>query len=193
MEMDDRLHRMDERILRFNLVLSQGLLLVIALAGSLWQHGLPGTVNLFFLPQGTQIFCVIGVIVLVVGSSIGMEHLLPARWQDDGEISRKIFQGLSVWSTFWLCVFVGLSEEWFFRGVLQPLLGNGWTSLLFAIVHYRYLRKPLLILSVLLTSLLLGWLFSFTGGLLAPIAAHAMIDFLLALYLRWFQPNERSE
>ncbi|NGQ94612.1 CPBP family intramembrane metalloprotease [Brevibacillus sp. SYP-B805] len=190
--MDDRLRRLDERILRFNLLLSQGILLVSAMAGSLWLHGLSGTVRLLGLPHGAQFLYVIGVIVLVVGSSIGMEHFLPARWQDDGEISRKIFQGLSIWSTFWLCLFVGLSEEWLFRGVLQPLLGNGWTSVLFAIVHYRYLRKPLLMLSVLLTSLLLGWLFSFTGGLLAPVAAHAMIDFLLALYLRLVNPNERS-
>jgi membrane protease YdiL (CAAX protease family) len=183
---NDLIHRMDGPALRANLYLTQGMLLLMAVVGSLWQHGWSETIRLFQLPASLHLAYAGGIVALVVAASVGMEHFLPARWQDDGEISRKLFAGLSVMSTLLLCTFVGVSEEWLFRGVLQPLLGNFWTSTLFVLVHHRYLRKPLLVISVFATSWLLGWLFTESRGLVAPVVAHTMIDFMLALYLRLF-------
>lgn len=191
--MSDRLAQLDQRALRLNLYATQSLLLLAGVIGSIWQHGWADTLQLFTFPEWKPL----ALAVLLAGSvaviSIGLAQFLPAEWQDDGEISRKIFKGLSIPSVLLLCFYVGLSEEWLFRGAIQPLLGNGWTSLLFAVIHLRYLRKPMLLASVYGTSWLLGWLFAYSQGLLAPVIAHAFLDFFLALYIRWNCQTERSE
>ncbi|CFJ49846.1 CAAX amino terminal protease self-immunity [Mycobacterium tuberculosis] len=87
--------------------------------------------------------------------------------------------------TVLVCFVVGFSEEWLFRGVIQPFAGNLWTSVIFTMVHIRYLRKPLLIASVFATSWLLGELFDAEGTLWLPIAAHIIIDMTLAFYLQY--------
>ncbi|WP_134683264.1 CPBP family intramembrane glutamic endopeptidase [Brevibacillus migulae] len=191
--MSDRLSQMDARSLRLNLLVTQSFLLLLGIIGTLWQVGWKGTGDYFLVFNGIAALAAIGIAVMIALLSIGLEHFLPPHWQDDGELSRKLFTGMSIPSTFLVCVYVGLSEEWLFRGAIQPLLGNGWTSLLFAAIHVRYLRKPILLGSVFGTSLLLGWLFQYSQGLLAPIIAHSLLDFFLALYIRREGQSERSE
>jgi len=191
--LSDPLSRLDASSLRLNLLATQSFLLLLGFIGTLWQAGWVRTWEYFRLADGGAVLAAVGIAIIIALLSIGLEHFLPAHWQDDGELSRKMFTGLSVPSTFLLCLYVGLSEEWLFRGVMQPLLGNGWTSLLFAAIHVRYLRKPILLGSVFGTSLLLGWLFQYSHGLTAPIIAHSLLDFFLALYIRRGSQTERSE
>ncbi len=182
--MSKHLDQLDSRTLRLNLCLTQGIVWVIAAAGSLLLHGKKGTVALFSFPDWLDFVWAAGVTALVVSSSIAMDRYLPRSWQDDGDINERIFMGLPLLPTLSLCVVVGIGEEWLFRGVFQPLIGNLWTSLLFTLVHVRYLRKPLLLAAVFATSYLLGHLFDSHDSLLPPIAAHIGIDFLLALTLQ---------
>jgi membrane protease YdiL (CAAX protease family) len=165
----DRFEQLDVRTLRLHLYLTQGLVITAAAVASLLLHGWHGTV---------------AVALLVAGVSIGMDRFLPRRWQDDGSVNERIFLGLSLPQTFCLCALIGIGEEWLFRGIVQPLAGNGWTSLVFTLVHFRYLRKPLLLVSVFGTSFLLGILFELHGRLLPPVMAHIAIDFILAVYLQ---------
>jgi membrane protease YdiL (CAAX protease family) len=182
---------MDARILRLNLFATQGIVFALAAAGSLLVHGWNGTLRLFTFPGWREILLATIAGVAIVLANILIERFLPKRWQDDGEINRRIFHGLSCLPTLLLCSAVGVSEEWLFRGVVQSYLGNFATSLLFALVHFRYLRKPLLVLSVFATSFVLGGLFESSHRLFAPIWAHTLIDFLLARYLQWIAINER--
>jgi membrane protease YdiL (CAAX protease family) len=73
-------------------------------------------------------------------------------------------------------------EELYFRGWLQPVLVRRWrpaaglivTSLAFATLHLAGgARSPLTLLNLLLGGILFGLLALRSGGLLAPIAAHA--------------------
>jgi membrane protease YdiL (CAAX protease family) len=180
----DRLEQLDVRTLRLNLYLTQGLVITAAAVASFLMHGWHGTRALFAFPGWRDLAYAVGAAVLVAAVSIGMERFLPRRWQDDGHVNERIFLGLSLPQTILLCTLIGFGEEWLFRGVVQPLAGNGWTSLLFTLVHFRYLRKPLLLVSVFGTSCLLGALFDLHGRLLPPVAAHVAIDLILAVYVQ---------
>ncbi|MFD2371805.1 CPBP family intramembrane glutamic endopeptidase [Brevibacillus sp. GCM10020057] len=176
---------MDEANLRLNLWLTQGMVLGIA-AGSSWLvHGASGTAALFAKPDWADMNMALGVALLIVAASIAMDRWLPSNWQDDGQVNEMVFGQMSPIMTLLVCIAVGVGEEWLFRGVIQPFVGNVWTSVIFSLVHFRYLKKPLLFLSVMGTSLLLGLLFQRTGTLWPSIAAHIIIDLLLAYYLQY--------
>lgn len=76
-------------------------------------------------------------------------------------------------------------EEAFFRGFLQPRVGWLLSSLLFAVSHASY-GMSLLVVSVLVISLLLGWSFHRTGRLLPCIVAHGVFDAIqLLVVMPW--------
>ncbi len=178
------MRHLDEYVLRINLLLTQGIVLAVAVVASLFIHSFAGTVALFAYPGAKPMAWAVAVALFFVSLSLWMDRALPKQWVDDGEINRRLFHGLSLARTALLCVLVGVSEEWLFRGVLQPMLGNGWTSLVFTLIHFRYLRKAVLAATVFATSFVLGFLFDASGNLLAPILAHSLIDFLLALSIQ---------
>lgn len=66
-------------------------------------------------------------------------------------------------------------EEGFFRAFLQSRVGWISSSVLFAIGHASY-GLPLMILSVLIISLVMGWSFRRNGRLLPCIMAHGTFD-----------------
>lgn len=87
-----------------------------------------------------------------------------------------------------LSTVAGLSEELFFRGVVQaaltrwlgPVAGLGLTSALFGLLH------PISLGYVVLATALgayLGLVWMFSGNLLAPIVAHAVYDLLALVVL----------
>jgi membrane protease YdiL (CAAX protease family) len=71
----------------------------------------------------------------------------------------------------------GVGEEAFFRGALQPRVGLLGASLLFALAHFVP-RRDMLAWSgfSLVAGLALGALFEWTGNLVAPITAHALVN-----------------
>lgn len=191
--MNDHGQGMDPTVLQLNLWLTQGVVLVLAAGGSLWMHGWQSTLALFSRPSLAGIGWAALVAIFVVGMSIGMERFLPQRWQDDGSINEQLFGQMSLLMTVLVCVVVGVTEEWLFRGVIQSFAGNLWTSVIFTLVHTRYLRKPLLVASLFLTSWLLGELYIYEGNLWLPIIAHILVDLTLAFYLQSIIKHRKGE
>lgn len=71
-------------------------------------------------------------------------------------------------------VFSGVGEEVFFRGAVQQEFGLLVASVLFGVVHVGPDRRYLVWTAwAVLAGFLFGVLYDFTGGLLAPILAHA--------------------
>jgi len=184
---------LDSSMLMLNLWLTQAVVMVLAAAGSLWLHGWQSTLALFSRPSPAGMGWTMLVAVLVVGISIGMERFLPERWQDDGSINERLFGQMSKLMTILVCVVVGFTEEWLFRGVIQSFAGNLWTSVIFTLIHTRYLRKPLLVASLFLTSWLLGELYAYEWNLWLPIAAHILVDLTLAFYLQYILKRRKGE
>ena len=76
-----------------------------------------------------------------------------------------------------LAALSGIAEEALFRGALQPQVGLGWASVLFALAHLVP-RRELLPWSAfaLAAGLLLGGLYAVTGNLVAPVVAHVAVN-----------------
>ncbi|WP_255298357.1 CPBP family intramembrane glutamic endopeptidase [Brevibacillus dissolubilis] len=182
--MDDRLLELDERTLRLNLLLTQGILLLIATISAWLVHSWQGLLTELRPPAPHFVLTAVGISIGVVGLNLLMDRFLPKSWLEDGEINNRVFQGLSLGSTAGFCLLVGVAEELMFRGVVQVLLGNVWTSLLFTLIHFRYLKKPILVVSVFATSYVLGWLYDWSQSLLPSMVMHGLIDFFLALWIQ---------
>jgi membrane protease YdiL (CAAX protease family) len=86
-------------------------------------------------------------------------------------------RGLGVPDALLLAWASGLAEEMFFRGALQPRVGLVAASLLFGALHFAPRREllPWTGFAVVM-GFLLGWLFEWTGSLLAPFVAHSVIN-----------------
>jgi hypothetical protein len=99
-----------------------------------------------------------------------------------------LFARCMAWELALISIVAGIGEELLFRGVVQPLLinwlgiGAGLTS---ASVIFGLLHSITPAYAVLATAIgaYFGWLAIATGGLLAPIVAHALYDFLALAYL----------
>jgi len=161
---------------------SQLFLLIVAIAGSL-----------FFVPQMRSLFSFsfFDVVILGAGSGVviallevALERLVPETWLDDGGINRRVFQAFSYKHMVLALVLVAFIEEMLFRGVIQTCWGLVVASFIFAFVHIRYLKKPLMFLMALLLGFYLGWLYKYTGSLLPSITTHFIIDVLLGFVLK---------
>lgn len=84
-----------------------------------------------------------------------------------------------------ISVLAGVGEELFFRGAMQPTWGLIITSLMFGACHVGGRVTVPLGIWAACTGALLGWLAIVTGGLTAPIVAHATYDALALSYIRW--------
>lgn len=74
----------------------------------------------------------------------------------------------------------GISEEVFFRGVLQPVFGIVFASVLFGLCHTVNLSYA--VWAVLMGGYL-GWLAEWHGNLWSPIVAHTVIDLVGLWYI----------
>ncbi|MFN7252153.1 MAG: lysostaphin resistance A-like protein [Anaerobacillus sp.] len=126
-----------------------------------------------------------GSALVIILFELLLEKVFPKKMLDDGGINERVFQKRSVFHIFILVIIISLTEELLFRGVLQTQFGIIPASLLFAIIHVRYLRKIVLFMITVSLSFYLGWLYLITENLLVPIFTHFTIDFVLGCILRF--------
>lgn len=182
---DNQLQQLSDRDVIRSLYLSQGIILAFAV------------LLLTFLPKSASVFShlwqidfkkIIGLGVvsalIIVWLETLFDRIVPEKWTDDGGINARVFQALSVPHIFLAMAVVALSEEMLFRGAIQTKFGFISASLIFAAVHVRYLKKPLLLISVIALGFYLGWLFLIGKSLLVPITAHYTMDVCLGLILK---------
>jgi membrane protease YdiL (CAAX protease family) len=157
------------------------------LVGSILVGPWLGAAPLHWMPRGPG-FWTTGPTSLALGLAaggliVGLGHLLTPFLS----FLRQMKEGFSeplFWIRNWNDIFIlaatsSIAEEAFFRGCLQPQLGIGWTSVIFAVCHPPLQKKlrawPLF---AWLVSLLLGSLYQLGGNaLIAPIACHFTINF----------------
>ncbi|WP_238389642.1 CPBP family intramembrane glutamic endopeptidase [Virgibacillus sp. MSP4-1] len=186
MNQAELIKRMTDKELLFNLYFSQGILVVIAIVSSFflfdsfynWFHQLKwDPVSLFLLGLLPALAIVLVDLVLM--------KLLPESYYDDGGINVRIFKNRGIAQIFMITLFVALSEEMLFRGVIQHEFGYLIASVLFALIHFRYLGKPVLLISILSISFFIGYLYEITENLAITITAHFFVDFILALIIKF--------
>ncbi|MDN4527352.1 CPBP family intramembrane glutamic endopeptidase [Fictibacillus fluitans] len=174
------IRQMSDKELRINIYVSQGVFLA---AGTLIMLFSGFHLDRFRWDVFPIFVLGIGTAVAVVLVNLLLHLFLPERMLDDGGINKRIFRRVPVWHIAILTAVISFSEEWLFRGAIQPLVGLSLTSLLFAVLHVRYIKKPVLFIAAVLLSFLLGYLYEKTNNLIVPMAAHFFIDFLLGLLI----------
>ncbi|MFD2045891.1 CPBP family intramembrane glutamic endopeptidase [Ornithinibacillus salinisoli] len=186
MKQSEVIQQLTNKDLKKSLVLSQVLFLLLALVLSLFLfesffdwfsyfHWKPKEILLYGVASG----------MIVVFIDIILIHVFPSRYYDDGGINKRIFSSLSFYEIVYVTLIIAIAEELLFRGVIQTTFGYFIASTIFAIVHFRYLKKPILLVSIILVSFFIGYLFELTENLVVTITSHFFIDFLLGLFIRY--------
>lgn len=123
--------------------------------------------------------------ILIVCINIFLTVILPAEWLDDGGLNEKLFKHSSILQIFCIAAIVAISEEVLFRGLIQTVFGYFFASAIFVIVHIRYLKKPVLLISITAVSFYIGYLYVLTTNLFVTMMVHFIVDFILGLFIRY--------
>ncbi|MBX9972867.1 CPBP family intramembrane glutamic endopeptidase [Cytobacillus firmus] len=181
----DIINELTDKELLFHLYLTQLLILSISLILSIILF------NSFEEFQALFVFNDINILVIgaaagaaVVLIDIVLMKVLPEKLYDDGGLNEKIFQNRSFLQIAFIAAVVAFSEELLFRGVIQTHFGLAISSLIFALVHYRYLFNWFLFVNIITLSFLIGYIYHITNNLLVTIVMHFLIDFLLGILIR---------
>ncbi|RKQ37689.1 CPBP family intramembrane glutamic endopeptidase [Oceanobacillus halophilus] len=186
MKQSEIIKRLSDKELKKQVFLSQGLLLIVGVGLSFIFFDTFADWNsiMGWKPKQILFYGVIpglGIVLL----DIFIMRIFPEKHYDDGGINKRIFKNQSIGFIFVLSSLVAISEELLFRGVLQSVFGYLIASILFAVVHFRYFTKPVLLLSIFSISFLIGYLFEVTNNLYVTIAFHFTVDFVLGLIIRF--------
>lgn len=134
-------------------------------------------------------------LALAAGNYALLVHA-PGNWLVNGvravydDVLVPLFARLDRLSIIVLGAAAGIGEEWLFRGVVQPALGLLAASVAFGLAHIGGLRMLPFGIWASAMGLLMGGLALATGGLIAPIVAHAVYDMLALEYIRRGAHNE---
>lgn len=176
---------LSDKELIFHLYLTQLILLAVSfvLGIILFDHR-STFFSLFNWKDDNILFIGGGVALIVVVIDTLLTKVLPERFYFDGGLNERIFQSRNVFHIAFIAGLVAFSEEILFRGVIQTHVGLIFSSILFAVIHYRYLFNWFLFINIILLSFLIGYVYEITDNLAVTIFMHFLIDFLLGLIIR---------
>ncbi|WP_423798976.1 lysostaphin resistance A-like protein [Neobacillus sp. SAB-20_R2A] len=125
----------------------------------------------------------LGIAVVIV--DLILMKWLPASFYDDGGLNERIFRKRNIFHIFIIAAFVSFSEELLFRGIIQTKVGLILASLIFALIHYRYLFNVFLFINIITLSFVIGAVYESTNNLAVTIMMHFIIDFLLGIFIKY--------
>jgi uncharacterized protein len=177
--------QLSDKELYVNLLVTQGIIFCCALIGAwiLQSNIFTPFLLIDFTWSATSAGLMFAALILLM--EVIFTYTLPEKWFDDGGINVRIFKNMPPYFIVLVSGIVAFSEELLFRGVLQTEFGIVVSSLIFALIHLRYLKKVFLFSFVLAMSFGLGFLFMWTGNLWSVIVAHFVIDSILGLFIRY--------
>jgi membrane protease YdiL (CAAX protease family) len=181
---------MDPRRILPIVVLGEGILLAVACA-SAWYAQLP----LAFGDRGAGVLWGVGAAIALAAVNLALLRARANRWPGASlrhvcsVIVRPLFEHVNGTQIVTVSVLAGAAEELLFRGVLQPLVGLPAASAIFGAVHVGGRSFVGYGAWAACIGALFGWLMVETGGLLAPIVAHAVYDALALAYVRYGPTN----
>jgi len=172
------------RLLLINLYFTQGLTLLIGICWIFLQKRNP--IELFSFQQNVNFVAwglgLAGVMLMI---DFLVSRIMPEDAMDDGGINKMLFSDRPVWHIVCIAAMVAICEELLFRGAIQYAIGPYWTSIIFALIHIRYLKHWIPTGWVFLSSYGLGFIYIQTGSLWAPIICHFVIDLISGLVIRF--------
>jgi len=194
MKQADIVRQLSSNDLKRSVLYTQLLLFTLSIILSLFLFSsMTDWINLFEFNLYDILYYGVLPAFIIILINIILDKFVPKQFLDDGGINEKLFSNQSVYSIFIIAAVVAISEELLFRGVVQTTYGYLFASLLFAAIHIRYLKKPVLLLGVLGTSFYIGYLYELTYNLNVTITAHFIIDFILGLIIKFKIRGDKNE
>jgi uncharacterized protein len=147
---------------------------LLVVAAALWS-GLRGF-SIDLQGDSVPLGLLLGAITAALTVSLGLVvyRLVPVLRQVAEELAPRLVDGTDRGSLILVSLFSGIGEEVFFRGAVQQEFGLLVASVLFGVVHIGPDRRYLVWTAwAVVAGVIFGVLYSYTGGLLAPILAHA--------------------
>ena len=186
MKQSEIIKSMTDREILLNLYVTQALMFFLGIGLAFVMFDSWSDLFLLFQWDPFSIFIIGGgSAIVIILFELVLEKILPKHLLDDGGINERVFENRSFFHIFIMACIISFSEELLFRGVIQTSFGIIPASIIFALIHIRYLRKFVLFLITVSLSFYLGWLYLLTGNLLVPIFTHFVIDFGLGAILRF--------
>ncbi|MCB9627243.1 MAG: CPBP family intramembrane metalloprotease [Sandaracinaceae bacterium] len=142
------------------------------------------------LPTRVAVSAVLGLALGLVAVRGTKELVRRTRWAERLHIELRARVGpLTGARIAFFALMSGVSEELFFRGALQPLVGIWLTSLVFGAVHIGPTRAfvPWTLWAAVM-GLLFGTVYQATGSLAGPVLAHVLINYENLHYLVSYDP-----
>lgn len=175
--------QLTDKLLLINLYITQGLTLFIGLIWILLQKRNP--IHILNFPDSVHfVYWGLGLAVIMLAVDFLLTHIVPEDSMDDGG-STSYCSANGRCGILWLFQRWLRCEELLFRGAIQHSLGPYWTSILFAVIHVRYLRHWIPTGWVFLSSYGLGLIYIHSGSLWAPILCHFLIDLFSGMVIRY--------
>ncbi|MCQ4085818.1 type II CAAX endopeptidase family protein [Saccharibacillus sp. JS10] len=182
--------QLTDRLLLINLYLTQGLTLLVGTVWIFLQGRTP--FELLELPPNWHfLYWGIGLAIVMFGIDFLMTIWGREEDMDDGGINAMLFAKRPLWHIFLIAAIVSICEELLFRGAIQYHLGPYWTSIVFALIHIRYLKHWLPTAWVFASSYGLGWIYIQSDTLWAPIVCHFLIDFISGIMIKRKEMSEQ--
>lgn len=156
---------------------------ILAVAAALW-NGLRGRAFPVgdSIPGGLLLGSVAAAATILLG--LAAYRFVPAVRKLSEELAPVLVDRMGVSDLILISVLSGVGEEMFFRGAVQPEFGLAVAAVTFGLVHIGPDRRYLLwTVWAILAGFLFGFLYEFSGGLLAPVVAHSLHN--AATFLLW--------
>ncbi|WP_338066936.1 CPBP family intramembrane glutamic endopeptidase [Virgibacillus profundi] len=153
MKQSELIKQMSDEELKKQLVLSQILILFAGIVLSLFLFDSQRE-WLFYFEWDLKDILIYGFTpgLLIVFVDMILIYSLPKKYYDDDGINDRIFSNQSILYIFSISLIVAVSEELLFRGVIQTTFGYVFASVLFALIHFRYIKKPVMLISIFFVS-----------------------------------------
>lgn len=179
------INRATDKELQNSLYLTQVMILIISFILGMFLFDDLAEFMALFIWDLQQIILWGGIAgVAVVLLDLILMKLLPSHYYDDGGLNERIFRNRSIPQIAFIAAIVAVPEEILFRGMIQTHFGLISASIIFAIVHYRYLFNWYLFLNVIGLSFFIGYVYLQTNNILVTIFMHFLIDFLLGCHIK---------
>ncbi|MFP5107942.1 lysostaphin resistance A-like protein [Neobacillus sp. C211] len=187
------INELTDKDLLFHLYMTQGILCVISLILGFIFFDHFSYLNNISLNDFHIISIGLTAGITVVMVDILLMKSLPSSFYDDGGLNERIFKNRNLFHILIIALLVAFSEELLFRGIIQTKVGLILASIIFAIIHYRYLFNWFLFVNIVILSFFIGLIFLWTDNLAVTIVMHFVIDFLLGVYIKFKRPIREDE
>lgn len=176
----EMINELTEKELLFHLYATQFILLTISIIlGMMINRSLDFIEVLFNWRDWSIIYVGITAGLIVVILDLLLMAVVPKTYYDDGGLNDKIFRNRKIYHIALIALIVAFCEELLFRGIIQSELGLIAASIIFALIHYRYLFNWFLLLNIITLSFVIGLIYQWTENLAVTFVMHFVIDFLL--------------